>query len=72
MTKLLQEAFEQAAKLPEEAQDQLAGQLLQELADEARWDEAFATSPDTLERLAADALAEFRAGRAQEAGFDEL
>ncbi len=58
--------------MPEEAQDQLAGQLLQELADEARWDEAFATSPDTLERLAADALAEFRAGRAQEAGFDEL
>lgn len=70
MTKLLQKAFEEAAKLPDEAQDQLAAQLLQDLADEAHWDEAFAASSDALERLAAEARAELRAGRTTEAGFE--
>lgn len=72
MTSLLQKAFEAASGLPEEAQDQLASQLLQELADEAKWDAAFAASADKLELLAAEALEEYRAGRTEELGFDQL
>ena len=72
MTKLLEKAFAEAAKLPDEAQDRIAAQLLQELADEAKWDTSFAASASQLERLAAEALEEYRAGRTQESGFDEL
>lgn len=72
MTKLLEKAFAEAAKLPQDAQDRIAAQLLQELADEAKWDASFAASASELERLAAEALEEYRAGRTQELGFDEL
>ena len=72
MTKLLQRAFAEAAKLPESEQDRLATQLLEELADEAKWDAAFAASAPELEQLAAEALAEYRAGRTEELGFDQL
>ena len=37
MTKLLQEAFDQASKLPEAEQDALGRILLEELASERRW-----------------------------------
>lgn len=72
MTKLLKKAFAEAAKLPQDAQDRIAAQLLQELADEAKWDVSFAASGSELERLAAEALEEYRAGRTRELGFDEL
>jgi hypothetical protein len=71
MTTLLEKAFAEAAKLPKEAQDRIAAQLLQELADEAKWDTSFTASASQLERLAAEALEEYRAGRPQESGFDE-
>lgn len=37
--------------------------ILAELEDERRWDEAFARSPDILAKLAAEAMAEYRAGK---------
>lgn len=72
MTKLLEKAFAEAAKLPEPAQDRIAAHLLQELADDARWDTSFSASADQLEQLAAEALEEYRGGRTAELGFDEL
>ncbi len=72
MTKLLEKAFDEASRLPEEAQDQLATQLLSELADQAKSDAAFAASADTLERMANEALEEHLAGRTAELGFDQL
>lgn len=72
MTKLLEKAFTEAAKLPEPAQDRIAAHLLQELADDAKWDASFAASATQLEQLAAAALEEYRAGRTEELGFDEL
>ena len=63
MTQLLERAVGEAARLPESEQDALASLLLEEIASEARWGEAFAGSQDKLSRLAADALAEFHAGR---------
>ena len=63
MTKLLEEAFAEASKLPEPEQDALAAVILEELASERRWDQAFADSADLLARLADQALAEHRAGK---------
>ena len=63
MTKLLEEAFAEASKLPEQEQDALAAVILEELASERRWDQAFADSADLLAQLANQALAEHRAGK---------
>ena len=63
MTKLLEEAFVEASKLPEQEQDALAAVILEELASERRWDQAFADSADLLAQLADQALAEHRAGK---------
>lgn len=63
MTKLLEEAFAEASKLPEQEQDALATVILEELASERHWDQAFANSADLLAQLADQALAEHRAGK---------
>jgi hypothetical protein len=63
MTRLLEKAFEEASKLPEEDQDALAQELLDDLASEKRWAEAFAKSQDKLALLAKEALAEFNQGK---------
>ena len=65
MTKLLEEAFAEAGKLPEPEQDALAAVILDELASERRWDQAFAESADLLAQLADQALAEHQAGKTQ-------
>ena len=44
----------------------------EELADDARWESTFATSAEVLERLAAEALEEYRSGLTEEMGFDQL
>jgi hypothetical protein len=62
MTELLEKAFAEASKLSTEEQNALAQWLLEELAAEHDWDEAFARSSDVLQRLADEALAEHRAG----------
>lgn len=62
MTKLLEQAFTEASKLPQPEQDLLARQLLADLASERRWSEAFASSQDQLGKLADEALAEFQKG----------
>jgi hypothetical protein len=63
MTTLLQQAFSQAAQLPALEQDALATLLLEEMADEQRWEKSFAQSQDTLAKLTHEALAEFAAGK---------
>ena len=65
MTKLLEEAFAKASKLPDQEQDALAAVILEELASERRWDQAFADSADLLAQLAEQALAEHQAGKTQ-------
>ena len=61
MTQLLQHAFQEAAKLPPEEQDVFANWLLTELADQ-HWDSLLAKSHDQLVQLAAEAVAEHKAG----------
>jgi hypothetical protein len=65
MTKLLEEAISQL-KTRSIEQDSLAAMILEELNDDNRWDESFARSPDLLAKLAAEAMAEHRAGKTQE------
>lgn len=74
MTRLLQEAFERAAELPQEEQDRLARFLLAELESERQWAELFARpeSEELLERLADEALSEHRAGQTQPLTSEEL
>lgn len=72
MTKLLEKAFQEAAKLSDQEQDALARALLDEMASERRWDDLFAASPDLLEDLANEALEEHRAGRTQQLNADKL
>lgn len=63
MTKLLEKAFAEAAKLPAQDQDAFAELILAELQSEERWARAFASSGGELETLAQEALADYRAGR---------
>jgi hypothetical protein len=72
MTKLLAEAFEKASRLPENLQDELARELIEELAGEARWDQTLAESADAVDKMAEQALKEHRAGRTKRMGFDKL
>jgi methylase of polypeptide subunit release factors len=62
MTQALSSAVAKATKLPPGEQDVLAAILLEEIASEQRWSESFARSEAVLESLAAEALAEFKAG----------
>ena len=63
MTALLKKAFEKISKLPESDQNAFARWVLDELASEQRWDEAFANSEDLLSQLADEALVEHRKGK---------
>ena len=62
MTELLEKAFAEAARLPEEEQDMLARTLLEDFAAEEKWDETLANSQDKLAALADEALTEFEQG----------
>jgi len=64
MTELLQQALAEMQKLPDAEQDAIAPIILEEIADERRWDEAFARSQEQLARLADRVREDIRAGRA--------
>ena len=72
MTQLMQKALAEIKKLPEAEQDAIAAVILEEIADELRWDEAFARSQDKLATLADRVREDIRAGRVRNAGIDEL
>jgi len=52
--------------LSTDKQDAIATLILEELEEEQPWDDSFARSPDLLAKLAAEAMAEYRAGKTQE------
>lgn len=72
MTEKLDKAVAQAKQLPSEQQDALAAIIIEEIEDEARWDDAFAKSHDMLSRLASEAEQEDRTGQSKELNPDEL
>ena len=72
MTQLLKQALDAVNRLAPQEQDAIAAIILDELADEQRWDEAFARSQDKLANLAKKVKADIAAGRVVDKGFDEL
>ena len=72
MTHLLQQAFEEAAKLPAAEQELLASRMLAEMAAEDEFDLAIARTSDKLAALSREALAEHRAGLTEELDPDKL
>jgi hypothetical protein len=72
MTQLLEQAIGEARKLPAEEQDAIAAMILEELADDRRWDEAFANSQDRLSKLAEKDRRDDEDGRVRNVGIDEL
>jgi hypothetical protein len=72
MTQLLEQAFTLVKKLPEPEQDAIATLILDELADERRWQESFARSQEQLARVAAKVREDIQAGRVKSGGFDQL
>ena len=72
MSRLLEQALNEVHKLSEEEQDAIGALILEELADERRWQESFARSQDQLARLAEKAREDIAAGRVVKGGFDQL
>ena len=72
MTKLLSKAFKKAEKLPYNMQDEIATQLMEDIAGELKWDDTLKKSSEQLGNMANKAIENFRAGRTQKKGFDEL
>jgi hypothetical protein len=72
MTQLLDQALAEIRKLPETEQNAIAALILDELADERIWDEAFANSQESLARVAERVREDIRAGRVSRTGMDEL
>jgi len=66
MTTTLQQAFDKAAALPPDRQEALAAIVLEEIADEDRWQQSFARSQDALSKLAAEALEEDAQGHTRD------
>ena len=58
MTGKLKKAFDEASRLPDKEQDELAQFLLDEIRSERQWSEAFARSGDRLRELAEEASSE--------------
>jgi hypothetical protein len=70
----MEQAIAKASQLPEEEQDTIASIILREIESEERWDQLFsrAGSAELLSRMADDALAELRSGRARKLDLDEM
>lgn len=73
MGRLLARAIEEAQKLSEDEQEAIGAWLLAEIESERRWDQLFSRpASDTLERMAQEALEDYRAGRTMPLDPDRL
>jgi hypothetical protein len=74
MTNLLEKAFEEAQKLSDYLQDELAQQLLEDIQNELRWQETLAKQDNDisiLKQMAQAALIEDQEGKTEDKGFGE-
>jgi hypothetical protein len=63
MANLFDKAIAAVRKLPDEEQNRIGAEILDELADEARWADKFARTPEVLDALIAEADEDIAAGR---------
>lgn len=66
MTELLEKAISKLKALPTEEKNAIASLILDELEDDQRWEESFASSADMLAKLGAEAIAEYRVSSRQD------
>jgi hypothetical protein len=74
MTKLLEKAFQEAQKLSESLQNDIAEQLLTNIENELKWQETLADpniNLDILTQMAQAALMEDQPGKTEAKGFGE-
>lgn len=74
MTKLLEKAFQEAQKLSDNLQNEIAQQLLIDIENELQWQEALADPDinlDVLSKMAQAALIEDQEGKTEAKGFGE-
>jgi hypothetical protein len=74
MTNLLEKAFEEAQKLSDYLQDELAQQLLEDIQNELKWQETLAKQDNDisiLKQMAQAALIEDQEGKTEDKGFGE-
>ncbi len=72
MTTLLSKAIKRIQVLPQELQDELAEQLLEDLESELKWQKTLAKPQTKLDKLANQALRDSSEGKTKKMGFDEL
>ena len=72
MTKLLENAFNQASKLSAIEQNVIGRWLLYEIKADKKWEKLFAESEDVLEQLAQEALMEYEKGDTKDLDINKL
>ena len=72
MTKLLENAFNQASKLPKIEQNVIGRWLLDEIKADKKWEKLFAEFEDVLEQLAQKALMEYEKGNTNDLDINKL
>ena len=72
MTGLLKKAFDEASRLSDREQDELAKLVLEEIASEGRWSRAFEKTSDRLGALADEAIEEHQGGKTSPLDPDTL
>ena len=74
MTKLLEKAFQEAQKLSDNLQNEIAQQLLIDIENELKWQKTLADPDinlDVLSKMAQAALIEDQEGKTEAKGFGE-
>ncbi len=72
MTTLLEQAIDELRKCSPAEQDTIAALILEEIADDRRWEEAFAASQPVLRQLAEKVRAKIRSGNTRDMRIDDL
>jgi len=72
MTDLLEKALTEIQNLSSEEQDAIAALILEEIADERKWDEAFSNSQDQLAKLADKVRKDIQTGDFEDASSENL
>jgi hypothetical protein len=72
VTKRFEKVINKVGKLPAEEQDAIADWILEELADEQRWQKSFAETQDLLEKMADNAMREHKQGKTRPLDLSEL
>ncbi len=72
MTTLLEQAIDELRKSSPAEQNTIAALILEEIADDRRWEDAFETSQPALRQLAEMVRAKIRSGKTREMRIDDL